>query len=179
MLVGLINWQAECVLVDPYANAFKKDVSEPTRWKDDITDMKEELHERKWEINSLLFVIRLCHGYWKVTGDTSPFDEQWEKAMLIHKTLEEQQRFDGPGPYSFMRESTKANEAIANNGYGRPTRKIGMIHATHRQDDATVFPFYVPDNPSGFTRSWFAWVNTFFDEMVLTLLKAHPEVFVG
>ena len=28
---------------------------------------------------------------------------------------------------------------------GQP-RKIGMIHATHRQDDACVFPFYVPDN---------------------------------
>ena len=66
--------------------------------------------------------------------------------LLIHQILKEQQRFDNPGPYSFMRESTQANEVIANNGYGRPTRKIGMIHATHRQDDACVFPFYVPDN---------------------------------
>lgn len=147
MIAGLINWQVECVLVDPYANAFKKDKSETTHWKDDFTEMKEELHERKWEINSLLFVIRLCYEYWKVTADTSPFDDTWEESMLlIVQTLKEQQRFDNPGPYSFMRESTQANEVIANNGYGRPTRKIGMIHATHRQDDACVFPFYVPDN---------------------------------
>lgn len=147
MIMGLINWQAECVLVDSYANAFKKDKSEVTQWKNDLTDMKDELHERKWEINSLLFVIRLAYKYWKTTGDTTPFDVTWEKAMIrIYQTLHEQQRFDNLGPYTFMRETTQANEVIANNGYGRPTRKIGMIHATHRQDDACVFPFYVPDN---------------------------------
>ncbi|RED47506.1 glycoside hydrolase family 125 protein [Seonamhaeicola aphaedonensis] len=147
MVAGLINWQADCVLVDPYANAFKKDISEKTHWINDITDMKDELHERKWEINSLLFVIRLAYEYWKVTGDTQVFDDNWEKAMvLIYDTLKEQQRFESPGPYSFMRISQSANEVVANNGYGRPTRKIGMIHATHRQDDACVFPLYVPDN---------------------------------
>ncbi len=143
------NWQVECVLVDSYANAFKKDISEPVGpWAvNDITEMKEELHERKWEINSLLFVIRLCYEYWKVTDDISPFDDMWEKSMLlIYQTLKEQQRFDNPGPYTFMRESVHASEVVANNGYGRPTRKNGMIHAIYRQDDACVFPFYVPDN---------------------------------
>jgi hypothetical protein len=149
MIEGLINWQVECVLVDPYANAFKKDVSEHSIWADDFTEMKDELHERKWEINSLLFVIRLCYQYFKVTKDSSAFDAAWEKAMLlIVSTLKEQQRFENPGPYTFRRISIKYNsyEPIPNNGYGRPTRKNGMIHATHRQDDPCVFPLYVPDN---------------------------------
>ena len=149
MIEGLINWQVECVLVDPYANAFKKDVSEHSIWADDFTKMKDELHERKWEINSLLFVIRLCDEYYKVTKDKTPFDATWEKAMLlIVQTLKEQQRFENLGPYTFGRISIKYNsyEPIVNNGYGRPTRKNGMIHATHRQDDMCVLPLYVPDN---------------------------------
>lgn len=149
MLEGLIYRQVDCVLIDPYANAFKKDISEPvSKWAvNDITDMKPELHERKWEINSLLFVIRLAHKYWKVTGDSSPFDDKWEKAMLLlYQTLKEQQRFDGPGPYHFQRPTLDPADAIANKGYGQPTRKNGMIHAIFRQDDANIFNLYVPDN---------------------------------
>jgi len=149
MLAGVINRQVDCVLVDPYANAFKKDISEPvSKWAvNDITDMKPELHERKWEINSLLFVIRLAHKYWKVTGDTTPFDAKWEKAMtLLYQTLREQQRLDGPGPYHFQRPTLDPADAIANKGYGQPTRKNGMIHAIFRQDDANIFNLYVPDN---------------------------------
>ena len=149
MLAGLINRQVDCVLIDPYANAFKKDISDPvSKWAvNDKTDMKPELHERKWEINSLLFVIRLSHKYWKETNDCSPFDKRWERAMkLIHQTLKEQQRFDGPGPYHFQRPTLDPADAIANNGFGQPTRKNGMIHAIFRQDDANMLNLYVPDN---------------------------------
>jgi meiotically up-regulated gene 157 (Mug157) protein len=31
-------------------------------------------------------------------------------------------------------------------------------------------------NGGGFTRSWFAWCNSFFGETILTLLKTHPNV---
>ena len=29
------------------------------------------IHERKWEIDSLCYVVRLAYHYWKVTGDDS------------------------------------------------------------------------------------------------------------
>ena len=47
----------------------------------DRTEMKKELHERKWEIDSLCYPIRLAYHYWKEIGDTSVFDNKWEKAM--------------------------------------------------------------------------------------------------
>ena len=55
--------------------------------------MRKELHERKWEIDSLCYPIRVAYFYWLLTGDTSVFDAQWHEAMqLVVKTFKEQQR---------------------------------------------------------------------------------------
>ena len=69
--------------------------------------MKPELHERKWEIDSLCYVIRLAYQYWKVTGDASVFDDAWLKAVdNILTTFVEQQRKEGTGPYRFQERPT-------------------------------------------------------------------------
>ena len=57
---GLINRQVQCILLDPYANAFFKDGSRESEWKADLTTMKPGIHERKWEIDSLCYPIRLA-----------------------------------------------------------------------------------------------------------------------
>ena len=145
---GVINRQVKCILKDPYANAFYKDENKVSEWKDDKTDMKPGIHERKWEIDSLCYPIRLAHGYWKETGDTSPFDADWKEAMrLIVKTFKEQQRLENDGPYKFERTTSWATDGVPLGGYGYPTKKIGLIHSMFRpSDDATVFPFLIPSN---------------------------------
>ncbi|MBP1683494.1 MAG: Tat pathway signal protein, partial [Ignavibacteriaceae bacterium] len=60
LIAGVINRQTKCILIDPYANAFNDGPSE-SQWKNDITEMKPELHERKWEIDSLCYPIRLAY----------------------------------------------------------------------------------------------------------------------
>jgi len=71
LIAGVINRQAACIRKDPYANAFYKDENKISEWKhSDITDMKPGIHERKWEIDSLCYPIRLAHKYWQLTGDT-------------------------------------------------------------------------------------------------------------
>src|SRR5262245_43034739 len=103
LLAGVVRRQARCIRIDPYANAFN---AGPTgsEWKHDLTAMTPELHERKWEIDSLCCAVRLAHGYWKWTGDSSCFDAGWQQAMgLVLKTFREQQRLSGPGPYTFQR----------------------------------------------------------------------------
>lgn len=148
LIKGVINRQTKCILKDPYANAFYKDENKISEWKDDKTMMKPGIHERKWEIDSLCYPIRLAHGYWAATGDTSLFDSDWNEAMrLIVQTFREQQRLHDNGPYKFERTTSWATDGVPLGGYGYPTKKIGLIHSMFRpSDDATVYPFLVPSN---------------------------------
>jgi len=147
LLAGVINRQVKCILIDPYANAFN-DGPGDSPWKDDLTDMKPELHERKWEVDSLCYPIRLSYGYWKQTGDTSIFDADWDRAMgLVIQTFREQQRKNGRGPYKFQRVTGWQTDTVAGGGWGNPIKPVGMICSIFRpSDDATIFPFLVPSN---------------------------------
>ena len=147
LIAGVITRQTKCILIDPYANAFNDGPGE-SQWKNDITDMKPELHERKWEVDSLCYPIRLAYGYWKTTNDVSVFDEDWKSAMkLVLKTFKEQQRKEGKGPYKFMRETAWATDSLPLGGYGNPVNLVGLIVSSFRpSDDATIFPFLVPSN---------------------------------
>ncbi|MDZ7281507.1 glycoside hydrolase family 125 protein [Sphingomonas sanguinis] len=147
---GLIGRQARSILIDPYANAFMQDPTARTNlsWalKDD-TDMKPGVAERKWEIDSLCYAIRLAHDYWRETGDMTPFDAEWKaSARLIVKTFREQQRKEGSGPYHFRRSAPEPTETLYR-GYGLPTRPNGMIHSGFRpSDDACLYGQFVPAN---------------------------------
>jgi len=148
LLKGVIAKQCRFVMLDPYANAFYDDPARISEWKNDRTEMKPGVHERKWEIDSLCYVIRLSHGYYRQTSDASVFTPQWKNAMkLIVKTLKEQQRKDGRGPYRFQRDGGPPTDTQFGNGYGNPTKKTGLIHSMFRpSDDATIFAFLVSSN---------------------------------
>jgi meiotically up-regulated gene 157 (Mug157) protein len=148
LIAGVINRQTRCVLKDPYANAFYKDETKISEWKSDETDMKPGVHERKWEVDSLCYTIRLAHSYWKTTGDTAPFDDKWREGVLrIPQTFREQQRKQGQGPYHFQRNTTTPTDSLPGRGYGNPAKPVGLIFSMFRpSDDATVFPFLVPSN---------------------------------
>ena len=147
MLEGTIRRQLKCICIDPYANAFNIGPT-GTGWMDDNTEMKPELHERKWEIDSDCYPIRLAYGYWKKTGDTSVFDATWIEAVgKILKTFKEQQRKDGLGPYYFTRECDRQYDMNCNYGYGNPVKPVGLIASAFRpSDDSTIYQFLVPSN---------------------------------
>ena len=148
LLKGVINKQIEFVLLDPYANAFYDDNQKVSEWKNDFTEMKPGVHERKWEIDSLCYVMRLSYHYWKTTGDASIFDEDWKNAMLlILKTFREQQRKENKGPYKFQRGNGNPLDTQFGGGYGNPTHKNGLIHSMFRpSDDATFYPYLISSN---------------------------------
>jgi meiotically up-regulated gene 157 (Mug157) protein len=149
LIAGVINRQTQCIHLDPYANAFYKEETKISEWKKtDITDMKAGIHERKWEVDSLCYPIRLAYKYWKTTVDVSPFDAAWNEAIrLILKTFREQQRKTGAGPYHFERTTAWATDGVPLGGYGYPVKPVGLICSMFRpSDDATLFPFLIPSN---------------------------------
>lgn len=146
MLQGIINRQAKCIMIDPYANAFNK--TPKKNEYTDYTEMKPEIFERKWELDSLCYPIRLAHHYWKSTKNTTPFTAEWLKAAkLIYKTMVTQQRKNGLGDYSFQRLTTYSHETQYGRGYGNPINPVGLICSSFRpSDDATIFLFLIPSN---------------------------------
>jgi meiotically up-regulated gene 157 (Mug157) protein len=148
LIAGVINRQTRCILKDPYANAFYKDETKVSDWKSDRTDMKPGVHERKWEVDSLCYPIRLAYHYWKLSNDRAPLDANWREAVLLTlQTFREQQRKTGQGPYRFLRRTEVQTDTLAGGGYGRPIKPVGLICSMFRpSDDSTVFPFLVPSN---------------------------------
>lgn len=147
MIAGVINRQFLSITIDPYANAFN-DGPTGGHWMTDGTDMNPNDHERKWEIDSQCYPIRLAHEYWKVTGDTSIFGDKWIEGMkAILSTLREQQRKEGHGSYRFTRVTDRQLDTKCCNGMGNPVKPCGLIASSFRpSDDATTFEFLVPSN---------------------------------
>jgi meiotically up-regulated gene 157 (Mug157) protein len=149
LLEGLIRRQTRCLLIDPYANCFMADLNAPPLdWsRSDQTEMKQGVGERKYELDSLCYPLRLAHGYWKATGDTKPFDAAWKLAMqAVLKTMRVQQRKEGLGPYRFQRVAANPTDTLVG-GIGNPMKPVGLIASCFRpSDDACIFPFMVPAN---------------------------------
>lgn len=148
MLRGVILRQLKCINIDPYANAFNREPVADGMWAHDITDMKPELHERKYEIDSLCYPIRLAYHYWQVTGDSSVFGDEWRKAVAnILRVFREQQRKHGLSSYHFQRETEDQLDTVCNHGWGNPVKPVGLIASVFRpSDDASTFLFLVPSN---------------------------------
>lgn len=148
LILGLINRQVKCILTDPYANAFYKDLTRISKWSTDIPTPKPGVHERKWEIDSLCYFVRLSYHYFKISGDNSFMDSDWDKAAkLVVETFRTEQRENGTSPYSFSREHSMTVGLAQFYGKGAPTKYTGLIHSIFRpSDDGTLLPYLIPSN---------------------------------
>jgi meiotically up-regulated gene 157 (Mug157) protein len=150
LIEGVIRRQTRHILIDPYANAFMADLNAPPlKWsREDQTEMKQGVGERKYELDSLCYPVRLAHGYWKQTANTAPFDAQWQSAMrIVLRTMREQQRKNSLGPYHFQRSAPQPTESLIEKGFGAPVNPVGLIASGFRpSDDACIYPFLIPSN---------------------------------
>lgn len=152
---GLVRRQAQCVLIDAYANAFYRTPSTPSMWHSDITPMRPGVHERKYELDSLASVLRLVNGYYAATRDGTIFEDRVLRAIerIIDVIRYEQQGLlEQPYPsdergYRFQRSTSSATDTLGLEGLGNPWRRTGMSRCAFRpSDDACLFQFLVPAN---------------------------------
>ena len=147
LIKGLIKRQFFYISIDPYANSFNRDPNGHGHTQDE-GERTPYTWERKFEIDSLCYPLRLAYQYWKETGDASIFDNEWIQAIAnILTTFKEQQRKEGVGPYKFQRKTERALDTLNNNGLGAPVNPVGLIVSAFRpSDDATTLQFLVPSN---------------------------------
>ena len=150
-VIGLIRRQAFCINLDPYANAFNREASGRRGYRDTTSwteDQKPWIWERKYEVDSLCYPIRLCHAFWKKTGDTSWCDERMTDAFrTVLTTWETEQRHAECSPYFFSRSNCRPSDTLPFEGKGTPVGYTGMTWSGFRpSDDACEYGYLVPSN---------------------------------
>ncbi|CAF1177939.1 unnamed protein product [Adineta ricciae] len=145
LIEGVLLRQLICIQRDPYANAFYKTLDRISEWKYvDDTDMNDGVHERKWELDSLCYVIRLMFSYWKEVDYESTFFRKYESDFkktirIIVDTLKLQQRYNGSGSYRFQRQGAPSDPR------GNQARPNGLIYSYFRpSDDLQIYPYLIP-----------------------------------
>ena len=144
---GVIRTQFSYIIKDPYANAFNEEANDRGH-VNDIPKKSPWVWERKYEIDSLCYPVRLAYLYWKATEDGSIFDSDFETAAheIVKLWRLEQRHFEN-SPYRFTREGCRWSDTLHNNGMGMPVSYTGMTWSGFRpSDDACTFGYLVPSN---------------------------------
>lgn len=152
IIKGLIKTQIEYVLLDPYANAFL-DVEDVKRAYHDTTIMKPFVWERKYELDSLCYPVKLSYEYYKQSGDGSIFNNLYLKFIYtILDVFEREQYHSEKSSYTFEREMAKVwdlrkTETLQDHGKGFSTRYTGLTWSAFRpSDDACALNYNIPGN---------------------------------
>ena len=148
VLEGLIRRQLQCVLYDPYANAFNEEENAHGHIKD-IPLQKPMIWERKYEVDSLCFVLQLCSEFYAYTGRTGYLkDELFVSALRqIVSLWKTEQHHMEQSPYRFQRLNAKPKDTLTNDGLGNPVAYTGMTWSGFRpSDDACICGYLVPSN---------------------------------
>lgn len=148
IIEGVISKQAECILIDPYANAFNKN-GDGACWSHDDTEMRPEVWERKFELDSLCYFLQLSWLLWKRAEVTTHFDDKWLRAAdLIVNTLRIEQEHENLSNYRFQRKGCAAIDTLTRDGKGPLVKSgIGLIFSAFRpSDDACEYGYNIPEN---------------------------------
>jgi meiotically up-regulated gene 157 (Mug157) protein len=144
----MIRRQMQCVLYDPYANAFNEEENGRGHVKDRPLQ-KPMVWERKYEIDSLCFVLWLCCAFRRDSCRTSflqdgLFEKTFRTILALWRT---EQRHGENSPYLFVRENCRPKDTLTHDGKGEPVAFTGMTWSGFRpSDDRCVYGYLIPSN---------------------------------
>ena len=147
MFRGLINRHIHCIKIDSYANAFNIE-DNGNKWDNDITKDSPWVWERKYEVDSMCYTVRMIYKYWKKSSDESFFNEDIRDVFktIISQFKKEQRHFE-ESDYRFTRLNCPYQDTLHNNGLGNEVSYTGMTWSGFRpSDDACKYGYLVPSN---------------------------------
>ena len=142
---GLIVRQARCILADPYANAFRPDPEGRFNEPDDETEQRPGVFERKFELDSLCYPLRLLRLFCAATGDDSLYaDPDVARAIAaILQTMQVEQDHTARSPYRFRRPFFEF--PFHDTDRAHPVAPTGMVWTAFRpSDDGCAYNYLIP-----------------------------------
>lgn len=145
---GLIARQMFYINIDPYTNAFNETANDKHYRATDHCDLSPWMWERKYELDSLCFPVKLAYSFWRATGLDSVFDDASYQALnRVLQVIKTEQRHMEQSPYFFVRQTIQETETLQNDGKGMPVNYTGMTWSGFRpSDDACLFGYNIPSN---------------------------------
>ncbi len=142
---GVMKRQFIYMILDPYANAFKRTENSYGEWDDRvITDRLEKIvWERKFELDSLCYPFFLACKYFERTSDASCFDETFIRAfdVMMH-TVYVEQKHSERSSYRFCYRNGGYKVGVSN-----PNEEKGLVWCGFRaSDDVCTYNYHIPDN---------------------------------
>ncbi|WP_018884804.1 glycoside hydrolase family 125 protein [Paenibacillus massiliensis] len=146
LIAKLVQKQCEYILIDPYANAFNEQPNSHGH-QTDQTIMSPWVWERKYEIDSLCYPVRLAYLLYEKTGYTDHFNDTFLQAVREMVNVFTTEQHHETSDYSFERFGARPEDTLVNDGKGSPLAYTGMTWSGFRpSDDACQYGYLVPAN---------------------------------
>ena len=146
VIEGVLRRQLDYIAIDPYTNAFNP-VPNDEGWVEDLPPKGPWAHERKYEVDSLCYPIRLLYLYWKHSGADTLIREKLEStAAVILDVWRTEQHHGERSPYWFVRPSDNP-PCLPCEGKGNPVIYTGMTWSGFRpSDDPCTYGYLTASN---------------------------------
>lgn len=146
VIEGVLRRQLMYIAIDPYTNAFNP-VPDDAGWAEDLPPKGPWAHERKYEVDSLCYPIRLLYLYWKHSGSDILIREKLESTAAVILGVWRTEQHHGEGsPYWFVRPSDNP-PVLPCEGKGNPVTYTGMTWSGFRpSDDPCTYGYLTASN---------------------------------